>query len=116
MTEWCFDISAAPRGSYDVIPAGKDGGASRKVFRPERIIAATNCGSVCITYWIDADKRWSMLGIGEQPLAWMPFTGPRRYVDAKGKTRYVNDLPPHPTMAESWFDKLLRDKREGRAA
>lgn len=111
MPEWCFDISAAPRGSYDVIPAGKNGGASRKVFRPERIIAASACGAVCVSYWNDAAKRWSMFATGQSPIAWMPFAGPRQVVDAKGKTRHVIDFPPHPTMTESWFATFMRERK-----
>jgi hypothetical protein len=41
----------------------------------------------------------------------MPYAGPREYVDAKCKTRYAADLPAHPTMSESWFAAMLRERR-----
>ena len=109
MTGWNHDISKAPRGHYDVVPSG--GTSTRKVFRPERIITAGADGQVAVAYWMPDQQRWNMFARGEQPIAWMPYSGPREYVDAKGKTRYAIDLPDHPTMAESWFDKLLRETR-----
>lgn len=114
MAAWNHDISKAPRGSIRIVPSGKAG--TRKVMQPTEIIAASKCGVVTVSYWVDAEKRWNMFVAGEQPIAWMPYAGPRAYVDAKGRTRYAIDLPDHPTLAESWFTKLLRDKREAVAA
>lgn len=106
---WSTDISKAPRGHYDVVPAGPDKTASRRVFKPEPIIAASACGVVCLTYWIDSELRWNMFAAGQQPIAWQSYPGPRAYVDDKGRTRYAVDLPPHPTVAEPWFTTFMRE-------
>jgi hypothetical protein len=109
MDAWNHDISKAPRGVLRIVPAGKTG--TRKVMVPTEIIAASACGVVCVTRWLDDAKRWDLFTREAGPIAWMPYAGPRTYVDDKGKTRYAVDLPAHPTMAESWFAKLLREQR-----
>ena len=111
MAQWNHDISKAPRGHYDVVPAGPDKTGSRKVFKADEIIAASPCGIVCVTYWIDAEKRWNMFAAGVQPVAWMSYAGPIQIIDPKGKTRNVVDLPAHPPMATSWFRDLLAGRR-----
>lgn len=110
MAEWNHDMGKAPRGRYRLIPSGK-GTGTPKVFEPQRIVVAGRCGTVTISYWIDADKRWNMFTAETPPIAWMEYAGPRQYVDAKGKTRSALDLPPHPTMQTSWFDDLMASRR-----
>jgi hypothetical protein len=43
---WSTNIASAPRGTYRVIPAGKDSKSARKVFERAEIIAASECGVV----------------------------------------------------------------------
>lgn len=112
---WSFDMHAAPRGSYDVLPAGKDGNGARKVFRKDMIIAAGRCGAVAVSYFIPEERRWSMFTAEHPPIAWMPFTGEVIEI-VDGKPKSVIRLPAHPTMAESWFGKLMRERREAVAA
>lgn len=111
MAGWDSDISKAPRGKYRVVPAGKEGQGARRVFERAEIIAASKCGVVCISYWDDAAGKWDMFASGEQPIAWQPFKGRRPYVDEHGRQRYALDLPAHPTMATSWFQDLLAERR-----
>ena len=110
MANWNTDMAKAPRGALRIVPAGKD--ATRKVMVPTEIIAASACGVVCVSYWIDAEKRWNCFTREVPPIAWMPYAGPRAYVDEKGKTRHAIDLPAHPTKATSWF----QDRLAGRVA
>jgi hypothetical protein len=110
MGTWSTDIAKAPRGTYRVIPAGKDAKSARKVFERAEIIAASSCGVVCVSYFIPDEKRWNMFAAGQQPVAWQRYSGPRQIIDAKGKTRNVVDLPAHPTMSESWFQTFLRER------
>ena len=110
MTGWNHDMAKAPRGALRIVPSGKDG--TRKVMVPTEIIAARACGVVTVSYWIDAERRWNMFTRETPPIAWMPYAGPRAYVDDKGKTRHAIDLPPHSTKAMSWF----HDRLAGRAA
>lgn len=111
MAEWNFDMSKAPRGRFRVVPSGK-GKGTRRVFEPADIIVAGACGTVTVAHWLDDQKRWNMFTAEVQPIAWMPYAGPRAYVDDKGKTRYAIDLPAHPTKATSWF----QDRLAGRIA
>lgn len=110
MAEWSFDMAKAPRGKYRVIAAGREGLGARKVFERQQIVAASSCGVVTVSYWIDDQKRWSMFTHEHPPIAWAPYTG-ARLVEEGGETRKVVDLPAHPTMAESWFQGLLRERR-----
>ena len=111
MAEWNFDMTKAPRGRFRVVPSG-NGKGTRRVFEPADIIVAGACGTVTVAHWLDDQKRWNMFTAEVPPVAWMPYAGPRAYVDDKGKTRYAIDLPAHPTMATSWF----QDRLAGRAA
>lgn len=108
--EWNHDITRAPRGRFKVIPTS-NGKGTYKVFQPAEIIAASSCGAVCISFWLDDQKRWSMFPAGVQPIAWMPYAGPRVEIDDNGRKRSFIDLPKHPTMEESWFAKLLREQK-----
>ena len=106
---WNFDMSKAPRGKYDIV-ALANGKGTRRVFEPADIIVAGACGTVTVAHWLDDQKRWNMFTAEVPPIAWMPYAGPRAYVDDKGKTRYAIDLPAHPTMAESWFTTFMRER------
>lgn len=106
---WNHDLSKAPRGSLRIVPAGKDG--TRKVMQPTEIVAASDCGVVCLTRWLDDAKRWDMFTREAPPIAWQPYAGPHQYVDAKGKTRNDPALPAHPTKATSWFQDLLASRK-----
>lgn len=107
---WNTNIAAAPRGRY-VLRAAAKGKGHVKTFEPAPIILATKCGTVTVSHYLPDAKRWEMMSAGEEPIAWAPFPGYREYVDAKGRARRTVDLPAHPTMAESWFAKLLRERR-----
>ena len=98
MNRWNHDISKAPRGRIKLVPA--TGNTTRKLADPDWIIAASKCGVVCLSYWIDDEKRWNMFAQGEQPIAWMPYDG--RKMAGKGA-----NPPAHPTMAASWFQVFL---------
>lgn len=107
---WNHDMTRAPRGKVRLVATGK-GKATRKVPEPVTIIAASACGVVTLTRWLDNERRWNMFTLDAPPIAWMPYAGPRAYVDAKGKTRYAVDLPKHPTMPESWFETFMRERK-----
>jgi hypothetical protein len=111
MADWNYDMSKAPRGRFRVVSAGGKTDATRRVFEPADIIVAGACGTVTVAHWLDDAKRWNMFTAEVPPVAWMPFAGPRAYVDDKGKARYAIDLPPHPTKATSWFQDLLAERR-----
>lgn len=105
---WNTNMAAAPRGKVRLVATGK-GKSTRKVPEPVTIIAASACGVVTLTRWLDGEKRWDMFTAEVPPIAWRPYPGPRACVDAKGKTRYAVDLPPHPTVAEPWFTTFMRE-------
>lgn len=107
--DWSFDMTKAPRGSYDVRAATK-GKGHVKTFQRESIIAASACGVVTLSYYMPDEKRWCMFDAAHPPIAWMPYAGPETVVGDDGKARKVVRLPAHPTMAESWFKRQLRER------
>ena len=109
MADWTHDMASAPTGSYRTVPSGKEG--TRQVHDPVEIIVAGACGTVTVSRWLPDEGRWNMFTAEVPPTAWMPYAGPRAYVDDKGKTRYAIDLPQHPTKATSWFQDLLAERR-----
>lgn len=106
---WNHEVTEAPRGSYRTVQSGKDG--EREVHDPVEVVVASACGVVCVSRWLPTERRWNMFTLDAPPIAWMPYAGPRAYVDAKGKTRYAVDLPAHPTKATSWFADMLAERR-----
>ena len=81
MTQWSFDISAAPRGR--IVNSTRTFGtktSNHSEFVPDILWLATKFGKVSRSYWIpEAGKnpgRWSGLATGEQPVAWQPFVVP----------------------------------------
>lgn len=110
MGSWSTDMSKAPRGRYRVI-ASANGKGTRRVFEPADIIVASACGVVTVARWLDDEQRWNMFTTEVPPIAWMPYAGPRQYIDDKGKTRYAIDLPKHPSVAEPWYTTFLRERK-----
>lgn len=110
MTIWNTELSKAPRGHYRITAISNGKGSTRKVPEPVTIVAASACGMVCLTRWLDDEKRWNMFTAEVPPIAWQPYPGPRAYVDDKGRTRYALDLPAHPTLPESWFATFMRER------
>lgn len=56
MTEWNFDVSACPKD--------------------QKFWAASKCGKVGVTYWVEQRKAWSGYAHNEQPIAWQPYIVP----------------------------------------
>lgn len=109
MIPWNTDITAAPRGKYRVLNRkfGK-GQADTRVFEPDLVILATQCGVVTVSSYLPAEDgrpaRWNMLAAGEQPVAWMHYAdAPRRMIETKTGTREVVETPAHPTIAQPWW-------------
>lgn len=82
MTNWNYDISAAPRGYYveDKLPGR--GGSVRIVRRhvAPRVLLASTCGKVITSRWLPPDERekrpigrWEFFNADQQPLAWQPY-------------------------------------------
>lgn len=107
--DWSTDMSKAPRGRFRVVVMA-NGKGTRRVFEPAEIVVAGACGVVTVSHWLDDEKRFSMFTAERPPIAWRPYAGPR-VITENGKTRHVVDLPAHPTMSESWFSRLLRERR-----
>jgi hypothetical protein len=102
---WSFDMSRAPRGSYDVLPAGKDKRGARKQFRPDIIIVAGACGTVTLSHFIPDARRWEMFTRDVGPIAWMPYDP--KFVEVDGEQKRA-PLPAHPTMKTGWFEDMMR--------
>lgn len=77
MSDWSFDIAAAPRGQigekYVRTKTRTAKGKPYEAFVGDRIIVATEDGTVTISQWLPDQSRWEMLGKSEQPIAWMPW-------------------------------------------
>lgn len=110
MSDWHHDMSTAPRGKFRLQPTGK-GNGTRKVLERAEIVVAGACGVVAISYWIDAERRWSMFTSEVPPIAWMKKPEPVEVMGRDGKPRLATVLPAHPTMAESWFQDWLSKLR-----
>ncbi|MDB5531565.1 MAG: hypothetical protein JWR51_4668 [Devosia sp.] len=70
MTDWNFDISAAPRGHTETRTAK---GQPYEAFVGDPIIVATEDGTVTLSQWLPKTERWEMLGKDEAPIAWQPW-------------------------------------------
>ena len=105
---WCFDMSKAPRGRYVIMASGPGAKGARKVFQPDKIVLASACGVVTLSHYLPEQRRWDMFTRDHGPIAWAPYEGPKIITDDSGKLRRVANLPPHPTMAESWIDREMR--------
>lgn len=82
MTDWNYDLSAAPRGEYieETLP-GRSGSVRRitKYVAP-RVILASKCGKVITSRWLPPEEsekrpkgRWEFFSADEEPLAWQPY-------------------------------------------
>jgi len=72
--KWSKDVSKAPKGHMETRKIGKN---MAEIFVPDRVILATKCGKVTLSYWHpekdDKPGRWNMLNQGEEPVAWFPW-------------------------------------------
>lgn len=76
MTDWNFDIEAAPKGySEQRTRKGKDGtDVDYTHYVSVKIIAAASDGkSVTVSNWLPEQGRWNMFGKDSPPIAWMPW-------------------------------------------
>lgn len=70
--KWNYNMDEAPKGEYKELPA-RNGGV-RKVFAPEKILAAHSDGElVTISNWIPEQGRWNMFSKDAPPIAWAPW-------------------------------------------
>ena len=74
MTNWNFDMSAAPKGKT-VSSAQRIGDKDVEVerFVSDLIIAAGSEGVVTVSKWIPKEERWNMFSKSAPPVAWMPW-------------------------------------------
>lgn len=75
MTEWNYDMDAAPRGDMAKVERviGKNT-VEADVFTPVRIIAASVEGEVVtVTQWLPREARWEMFSKNHPPLCWKPW-------------------------------------------
>lgn len=83
MSEWNYDMDAAPRGRYvmKIVSASKSK-AKMQVHEPE-VIIATDGTMVTLSRWLPPittgpvgrrrGSRWTMFATWQTPLAWMPW-------------------------------------------
>lgn len=70
--KWSYNMDEAPKGEYKEVPARN--GSVRKVFVPEKILAAHHDGElVTISNWIPEQERWNMFSKDAPPIAWSPW-------------------------------------------
>lgn len=74
---WNFNINEAPKGWEEVKTIKrKDKDIDVSVHNPEYIWAASSCGVVTKSYWIESEGRWCCFKKGENPIAWQIFEVP----------------------------------------
>lgn len=74
MSNWNFDIAAAPRGEkITKLHTTKTGTSEIEVFQPARVILATKCGKVTPSQYLPKEDRWEALASGESPIAWQAW-------------------------------------------
>jgi hypothetical protein len=97
MTDWNFDTRKAPRGKYVVktVTPAKGAKYDTSTFVPDKVILATKCGKVTVSHYIPGEKRWMMLGKGEEPVAWQPYP------------EHPHSLPAAPAAADTAGASLL---------
>jgi hypothetical protein len=87
MSDWSFDISAAPRGEWVSITEtrkGKDGETKlveSREYRHEWVWLYTKCFKKVRTRWLPPSQftpsgRWDGLSANEAPIAWHPYIIP----------------------------------------
>jgi len=74
MSEWNFNMDEAPQSCYEdrEVKSGK-GTAIKEVFVPVKIIAASKCDKVNISYYLPKENRWCMYAKNELPIAWQIY-------------------------------------------
>lgn len=82
MTEWNFDMSAAPKGEWVETTEKGGRGGERKARRyvTPRVIIASECGQVITSRWLPPNEkekrpvgRWEFFSADSEPLAWQPY-------------------------------------------
>lgn len=78
MDDWNFDIREAPKGEYvSTTRTVKGKEVTSRDYQSVKIIAATDCNKVIITWWLPQvgqdGGRWNFFCKGQEPLAWMPY-------------------------------------------
>ena len=86
MGDWNYNIAEAPKGRYVIKEVQRKG---KTIYREEYehdLIIATDGKIVTLSKWLppikkgpeyrQRDGRWSMFGVTETPLAWMPWPKP----------------------------------------
>ena len=74
MSEWNFDMNAAPRGKLKTVRrriGEREVDVTEHV--PDLIIAAGNCGVVTLSKWLPDQGRWNMFTKSTPPIAWHPW-------------------------------------------
>lgn len=74
MSEWNFDMNAAPKGVSRTIKSGK---GTAEIFDREYVFLACPKGELIIkSFWVMEDQRWNGIAIGKPenlPIAWMRY-------------------------------------------
>lgn len=75
MYEWNFNMSTAPRGTpiQRIIQRPEGEPAVVTTIKKEIIHAASSCGKVISTYYIDKEDRWCMFSKDDPPIAWCKY-------------------------------------------
>ncbi len=76
MSEWNFDMEAAPRGHTELrTRKGRDGTETEYAHHVSaKIIAAAADGvTVTVSNWLPDQERWNMFNKDAPPVAWMPW-------------------------------------------
>ncbi len=74
MNDWNFNIDDAPQ-SYmeDTVVIIKDKETTKQVLNKVRVITASKCDKVIVSYWIPKEDRWCMYSKNESPIAWQHY-------------------------------------------
>lgn len=76
MSEWNFDMIAAPRSDY-VTEKRQIGKAIKDVKTlAKKYVIATDGEIVTRSYYIPDDDRWCMFATGQELVAWQPWPEP----------------------------------------
>ena len=74
MTDWNYDMSAAPKGQVratgEFIPPGMKMWGNTMTFI---IIAADGLGNVGLSRWLINEERWLNFNKANPPIAWQPW-------------------------------------------
>lgn len=74
ISQWNFDMSAAPRGEIVLqTRKGANGPVEVPVYKHVRLIALGSAGVVTLSRWLPDEKRWEMFTKDVPPIAWQPW-------------------------------------------